>query len=140
MNRLFVLLFCTILSYSNAAEAPDKDFKEEIGTAVSKMEGTVYKEFYESGKLKYGVPLKEGKRNGIQRGYYESGKLKYEVPFVNGKARGYLKTYYENGRVKMSALYIDNKKEGFWKGYEPNGEIQFIYKFRNDQPVAILEE
>ncbi len=63
---------------------------------------------------------------GIAKGYYESGKLGFEAPNKNGKIEGIEKGYYESGTLQTETPHKDGKREGIEKVYRKNGKIVVV--------------
>jgi hypothetical protein len=55
--------------------------------------------------------------------YYESGRLKLTVGLKNGLKHGSFKEYYENGTLKVRGRYKDDRKSGKWSYYDEQGEL-----------------
>ena len=51
-------------------------------------------------------------KDGIYKEYYDSGKLKFEESYKNGALDGVLKVYFENGNPMSETNYVEGKKEG----------------------------
>jgi len=98
-----------------------------------------------------------GQKQGVWRDFYETGKVKSETSFQNGKKTGYVKIfsekgsltsidkylgdsiqkeapelttklevrneYYEDGRIKRTGTYLYGIAEGTHKEYSPEGKI-----------------
>lgn len=64
--------------------------------------------------------------------HYPSGKVKFEVPLVDGKKHGEGKGYYEDGKVKMEINFVNDRKEGLCFEYYPSGKIQTKSFYHND--------
>ena len=64
--------------------------------------------------------------------YYPSGKVKFEVPLVDGKKQGLGKGYFEDGKIKMEINYENDRKEGLCFEYYPSGKMETKSFYHND--------
>ena len=109
-----------------------------------------FKEYYDSGRIKYEGGYLNGERNGKGKEYYKN-KLIFEGEYLNGKKNGKGKEYdYENGSLLFEGEYLyDNQNKGkqyikgklsfegeffqgrMWngKGYDEKGDL--IYELIN---------
>lgn len=55
--------------------------------------------------------------------YFESGKLKLEVDIKDGMKHGDLKVYHENGILRISGEFKRDKPSGKWKYYDSEGKL-----------------
>jgi len=78
---------------------------------------------YSNGKLKYEVPLKDGKRHGVLRKYYESGTIQLKSRWNNGVKEGKLISYYKNGQAGLIEPYNNGKIDGIVKNYDSLGNL-----------------
>lgn len=137
-NNLFIL-FCMILFF--------------------KCQQKVEREFYDSGSLKFEVPLKEGARNGVFKEFYENGTIKAkiewengeqtgtayfynkegtletETEFIKGKASGKTIKYYENGTVKVISNWQQGRQHGLTLNYNENGSLEKRTVFEDGEGV-----
>lgn len=108
---------------------------------------------YETGELRYEVPLKNGKRDGVLKQYYKTGELQLISEWENGEKKGITKTFYKNGQIKTIEIfrnnliqdtaiyydslgqileifpYVDGKLDGNYKAYYHNGQIEVRGKY-----------
>lgn len=96
-----------IMSLFNIAEQQepvDEDVDEVIADTVPKiiisdLDAKDYKEYYDNGKLKLSVEIKDG---------LKEGSLKY---------------YHENGEIRIRGEYEDDEPVGKWKYYDEEGNL-----------------
>jgi antitoxin component YwqK of YwqJK toxin-antitoxin module len=115
----------------------------------------IYQEFHENGKLKFEVPLLNGKKEGLGKTYFDDGELKIEAQYkndmLNGEYRqlyygrtikevnykddkldGYA-TYYSPTKLKTKeGTYLNGKMHGKWKIYTESGCLRFEYTYIQD--------
>ena len=66
---------------------------------------TVLREYHDNGNLAAELPA-----NGEAKTYYENGKVKESIPIKNGKREGVGKEYDETGKVIKETLYRNDKE------------------------------
>ena len=66
---------------------------------------TVLREYHDNGNLATELPA-----NGEAKTYYENGKVKESIPIKNGKREGVGKEYDETGKVIKETLYRNDKE------------------------------
>tara|TARA_B100000795_G_scaffold76340_2_gene54367 strand:- start:1639 stop:2322 length:684 start_codon:yes stop_codon:yes gene_type:complete len=126
-----------------------------ISILTSCQSQEVYQEFHENGKLKFEVPLVNGKKEGLGKTYFDDGELKIEANYKNDLLNGELvqfyygrtikKVHYKNDKLDGYAIYynpaklptkegtyVDGKMHGKWKIYEDDGCLRFEYTYIND--------
>jgi antitoxin component YwqK of YwqJK toxin-antitoxin module len=110
------------------------------------MKSNKYKTFYNNGKVKMEVELKNGKMNGLYHEYdstgsqvvlatyredvadgawtewYANGKMKKSYTYKNGVRNGNCTEYYQSGQVKWENIY-ENGVAGSPKAYSENGTL-----------------
>jgi hypothetical protein len=64
--------------------------------------------------------------------YYPSGKVKFEVPLVDGKKHGLGKGYFEDGKIQIELNYEGDMKEGVAVEYYPSGKVETKSFYHND--------
>ncbi|MBS9778672.1 MAG: hypothetical protein KGV58_00010 [Campylobacteraceae bacterium] len=67
----------------------------------------VFKTYYENGKLKQEINIKNGIREGVAGFYYGSGVLKSEKMYKNNLQNGKSKSFFENGKVMGVTKYVN---------------------------------
>lgn len=65
----------------------------------------------------------------VYKEYYDNGKLKFEVELDDGLLDGDYIMYYPNGNTKIKGSYENGKKEGTWRAYDEK-ESELIIKKR----------
>lgn len=66
---------------------------------------TLLREYHDNGNLAAELPA-----NGEAKTYYENGKVKESIPIKNGKREGVGREYDEAGKVIKETLYRDDKE------------------------------
>ena len=112
----------------------------------------VWKEFYESGKIKSEISFQNGKKTGYTKTFSEKGSLinvdKYvgdslqiEVPELTTKLE-VRNEYYEDGSIKKTGTYLYGLAEGTHKEYSREGKITGakIYKEGNLIGEGLIDE
>ena len=66
---------------------------------------TLLREYHDNGNLATELPA-----NGEAKTYYENGKVKESIPIKNGKREGVGKEYDETGKVIKETLYRNDKE------------------------------
>jgi hypothetical protein len=79
--------------------------------------------YHPNGKIRFEVPLKNGKRHGRARGYFESGKLQGEVEYVNGKEEGTWYELDEFGHLIEKKNYHNGRLVGWDEIYHSSGVL-----------------
>lgn len=71
-----------------------------------------------------GIPQKSIERNGVTycQTFYNSGRLRWEVPIINGKFHGVSVEWSEDGKIKVIAPYDRGVPLGIYTFY-PNGYL-----------------
>ena len=90
-----------------------------------------FKEYYDSGRIKYEGGYLNGERNGKGKEYYKN-KLIFESEYLSGKKNGKGKEYcYEDGKLIFEGEYLYDKKiKG--KQYK-NGKLAFEGEFFQEE-------
>ncbi|GAA0893767.1 DUF3352 domain-containing protein [Fulvivirga kasyanovii] len=65
------------------------------------------------------------------KAYYENGKLKYEIDLKNGWKHGRFESYFKNGNEQFKGRYKNDKKDGTWRVYDEQGDV--ITKIKYDE-------
>lgn len=71
-------------------------------------------EYWPNGKKRSEIPLKNGKKEGIQRCWREDGMIDFEAPFKNGLNHGLYRDWTDEG----SRMYLFVRREGLLHGVE----------------------
>jgi len=133
----------TIIRYRNDVIVA----KERINRYNSKGEKIgIWKDFYETGKLKKESYYKFGKLNGYLKKYSKKGKLISSVRYINGeiyvekkdnKEKPIVKkTYYKNGKLKSEGAYLKNKPVGVHRKFSEIGKVISSKKYTSTGWVA----
>lgn len=72
------------------------------------------------------IEYKDGKKHGIWKQYFESGKLKLTSSYINGEADGAFTFYYEGGKILTTGFYKKGLKEGKWMYSDEAGKSTII--------------
>jgi len=90
-------------------EIEEDDIMATENISLDDLNVKKYKDFYENGKLKIEVGIKNGLKNGAYREYYESGKLKIKGKYKDDKRDGVWILYDEYGEIVAKIKYEDGK-------------------------------
>ncbi len=110
---------------------PNKTIAKETPFVRGKGNG-LYKNYFETGKLKAEGFLKDGNPHGIFYQYDETGYLKSEEQRVNGTLEGPFITFYPTGKVAMELFYKNDLKHGKAKYYWTGGQLMIEKTYEND--------
>jgi antitoxin component YwqK of YwqJK toxin-antitoxin module len=77
-----------------------------------------------------------GELHGVYKEWYESGKLKKSHVFKYGQIHGKAKAYHPNGKLKAIGNYKDGKMDGKWMFYKENGQVLSVHNYVNGQEVG----
>lgn len=119
INKSFPALFIIIISFTLCKKS----------TENKKIE------YYENGKKKLEVPLKNGKKEGRFNKYYNNGSIKMQGKYVNDSLHGKITFFYPSGKVKK----VENWEMGVKDGYEVNlykdekGKIESKILFKDNK-------
>jgi antitoxin component YwqK of YwqJK toxin-antitoxin module len=94
---------------------------------------SIWKNFYETGKLKAIKSFKRGQPDGKCIFFFTSGDSAEVDTYDYGKKDGRWQTWYENGQVSAVTPYKNDLKEGEWIYYYDNGNIQNRGTFVHDK-------
>ncbi|MFW6094848.1 MAG: toxin-antitoxin system YwqK family antitoxin [Bacteroidota bacterium] len=109
----------------------------------------LWREYYESGRIKSSVIYKNGKVDNYAVFYYDNpsntiminatfnqdmlineyrefhknGQLKAQIGYKQGKPEGEARFYYPNGNPKITGKYKEGEQKGKWKFYNQFGEL-----------------
>ncbi len=122
--------------------------RERLGEAIWGTDGEfdilsgdisdgVYKQYYDTGKLRRTFNFKNGELNGWCKEYYISGKIEREGFFKANKEVGVSKIYYNTGVIKGESTYVDGVKDGETKLFYKSGNIKAKMNFKNNQPEGL---
>ena len=67
--------------------------------------------------------------------YYENGRLKLSVGLKNGLKHGNFTEYYENGNIKTRGRYKDDEMHGTWSYYDEQENIVDRKKFEKGEEI-----
>ena len=101
----------------------DKETKEPI-TGIFKEKQ------FDSDKIRFVIPYKNGKEDGMLKSFYPSEKLLFEMPCKNGIKEGSQKDYYESGELKATYTFKDDIGIDDVKAYYENGKPYAEVKFK----------
>lgn len=69
--------------------------------------------------------------DGIYKQFYDSGKVRQEFPFQNNQLKGTCRVYYESGKVERESFFHNGREEGTSKLYYPTGVLKGVSEFKN---------
>ena len=87
------------------------------------MEGSYYKEYYETGAPKAEGWVKNGIKTGYWKFYHENGKRSEQGHYRNNLREEYWYFYTENGILEKEGHYYKGKKSNWWLFYDINMAI-----------------
>ena len=125
----------------------------------------IWKEFYESGKIKYEAISSQGnslslrdddlkilnywkkdgtqlviKGKGILTTYFDNGNIKHTSHWQDNLKNGILKEFYESGSFKSEKTYKDGVSDGEGKLLFENGNIACKYFYQKGKPIGEWNE
>ena len=84
-----------------------------------------YYEFYETGGLKFRMPMRNRKRNGVCLCWYEDGVLLMRDEWKDDNLNGLRTEWHPNGQKKQEATFVDDKIEGIYTRWNEQGEVVY---------------
>lgn len=110
MNRIYFTTIIIVILFS-ACNKSNKVFYKNGGIMSEyyivndKIEG-VYKEYYESGELKFVVNYKKGVINGEKKSFYKDGKIKSIENFTENQLNGDCRYFSNSGKIDSIKSYF----------------------------------
>ncbi len=83
---------------------------------------TIQRHFYRTGLLREEIPLRNGRRHGVNRTWHRNGVLASEEPYQNGLAHGTCRQWDEAGR--LLGKYRMVRGTGIQRAWHDNGQLQ----------------
>ncbi|AUC16613.1 hypothetical protein BTO06_16300 [Tenacibaculum sp. SZ-18] len=77
--------------------------------------------------------------SNIKEEFYDDGKIKKKVQLKNGKEHGLYFEYYRNQIPSKTGVKINNKKNGLWKEFDKRGKIISAYHFFKGKLIYNLD-
>lgn len=119
----------------------DKSVILEEGNYVNNKKEDVWKQYYNSGKIKTELTYKNNKADGYAKFYYENGNVSEEGLWQSNKWVGAYKMYFENGNLSYEWNYTEQgKRTGTQKYYHPNGKIMIEGDWQEGKENGIIKE
>lgn len=106
------------------------------GNYINDKRDSVWKWYYDNGKLEKIATYSFGLENGTSKSYYPDGTLMAEETFFLDKKQGVFKRYYENGVLEHETNFIEDERHGKSVDYDREGNIIIIRYFDNGIFVA----
>lgn len=100
-----------------------------------KIEGIVT-QFHENGKEALVVTFKDDKKEGLEKEYYKNGKISSEIEYKNGMLDGSYKVYYPNGKLNIIGQSIEGEYNGEWKHYHQNEKPKYEFSYNKGKLVG----
>ena len=89
------------------------------------------KTYFESGKIREEIPMKNGKPHGLVLVYFENGNVHQESHFENGLPNGVSKFYRGDGSLWFESNFKDGKQQGFDRFYDKKGNLTSETNYEN---------
>jgi hypothetical protein len=105
---------------------------------VSSCKNKIEKKYYNDGKIKSIVELRDNVRDGVMYQYYPNGPLKSKGKWKQGKEHGTVETYYPNGNLETISNWINGEEHGISKRFTREGKIYTIGKFIQNKKKELL--
>ncbi|OFX23624.1 MAG: hypothetical protein A2033_15630 [Bacteroidetes bacterium GWA2_31_9] len=119
----------------------DKTVVIEEGKYVNNKKEELWKQYYNSGKIKTELTYKNNKADGYAKFYYENGNVSEEGLWQSNKWIGAYKMYFENGNLSYEWNYTEQgKRTGVQKYYHPNGKIMIEGDWQEGKENGIIKE
>jgi antitoxin component YwqK of YwqJK toxin-antitoxin module len=127
------LIILCLLSFSVSAQL--KSYTIHDGDTINivdrdSLKQGVWREFYDSKKLKSECVYKNNKKQGLEIIWYSSGCVKQENYFNNGQLDGPVTFYDKNCKKQLIENYKNGVKEGLEIAYHSNGRIKSEGNFK----------
>jgi len=90
-----------------------------------------YTLYYDNGKIKKQVAMKDGEYDGILKLYHENGKLSQVANYAKGTQVNSFEEYYETGKLKEKYSLSDGKENGPYEEYYDDGKLKEKGIYRN---------
>ncbi len=105
-------------------------------------DGKIYDaKIYKAGKLqRQGILGEDGLEQGLWKEYYDSGKLKGSGSYIAGKKNGKWEYYYENGSLEQAGNYAQGKPDGKWNWYYLSKKLLREENFINGKEEGLVKE
>lgn len=139
MKMPFLLFFVAVLIGLSGCETAEQE-PALVQDASGKILEGISKNYYDDGKIRNEVPVKDGMRHGVAREYYESGQLAAEIEYQADVKNGWSKWYYKDGILYQEAQFVANQKEGLEKKYYNTGELMAVLKWKGGKTLPGLVE
>ena len=82
----------------------------------------VWKWYHENGQLSLICEMKNGKKDGIERGFYDNGDMRSIIHYKNGKTHGKLKFYHQYKDLVYQILVVRSNRVETYKDGKIHGE------------------
>ncbi len=102
-----ILSFGDTLNQTSTVEEKTDEFEPII--VISDLDASKHEEFFDNGKLKLTVDLRNGMKQGAFKEYFENGELKLKGRYKNDLMDGTWKRYDEGGNLVESREYEEGK-------------------------------
>lgn len=96
----------------------------------------LFREYHESGQLKFEGAFKDGRGTGIHRRWYEGGQLLSEGTLVEGRFEGKVASYHENGQKKVDYPTKNGLADGELIEYHADGRKKEKSTYRNGEKTG----
>ena len=117
----------------------DGKLKSEISMKDNTKHG-ITRKYNKQNKMISSVNYADNKKEGVATNYYPSGKVHSTITYMQDRKNGQEVWYYENGRPFRENPFVDDKINGMQKFYYENGKIKAEVPFKNNFPGIGLKE
>lgn len=140
---LLIILFASSIIYAQNVTVVEMNKIERVddnGVERMTMEGEVFNgkavEYYEDGRLKLWMSVKDGLPDGRWQEWYTNGKLRFDSNWKEAKGHGLWHYYHENGVLRQEEFYSLDVAQGIFRDYYNNGQLKTISTWRDGKRIG----
>ena len=143
-----ILSLCILVS--GIALSQDISFTNKESQAITFSNGEYFQNglaysgkylvYFDNGKIKEELTIKDGKLNGAFVKNHESGKPLEVGNYENNLKFGLWTRYSLNGNLIAQASYLNNNKDGNWFVYNEAGVKLFEMVYKNGEKTGIWSQ
>lgn len=112
----------------------------EEGNYLNSKKTGLWKQFYETGKIKSEITYKNNIPFGYAKFYFRNGNISEEGNWENYKWNGNYKYYYEGGQLRYDWKFVNGIRESTQKYYFENGKLKFEGEWENGGENGTIRE